>query len=135
MALVQPNTPVFYLDSMISILATGIYTVTRPVASTYVNGVEVPDPSPTMFQVQAVINPVTGIKLRRLPEARRSTDYREVFTSVALNTNSDANSADLIQIGADTFEVEESDPYQLMGNVWISTVQRAGRLNAAAPTG
>src|ERR1700721_340786 len=129
MAPVQPKLPLPYLDSPLALLATGVYTVSRPLASTYVNGVEVPDPSPTVFQVQAVVNPLNGIDLKRLPEGRRSTDFRQIFTSVALNTQSDTYGADQVTIGPDVYEVQEFNLWQMMGNVWISLVQRNLRLN------
>ncbi len=138
MALTSANyvdVPVAYLDSALSLLATGIYLITRPLASTYVNGVEVPDPAPTQFYVEAVVNPLNGIDLRRLPEGRRSTDFREVFTSVSLNTNSDTYGADQILVGTDTFEVQGSEPWQFGGNMWRSMVQRAARLNVVGGGG
>lgn len=123
------NLPVQYLDSTLGLLATGIYDVARPLAPTLVNGVETDDPSPTIFQVQAVVNPLAGIDLKRLPEGRRSTDFRQVFTSVALNTASDTYGADQIYIGPDVFEVQESNLWQMFGNVWVSIGQRNARLN------
>ena len=125
----QPNVPVEYIDSTLALLATGIYDVVRPLAPTLVNGVETDDPSPTIFQVQAVVNPLNGIDLKRLPEGRRTTDFRQVFTSIALNTASDTYGADQIYIGPDVYEVQESNLWQLFGNVWVSTVQRNARLN------
>ena len=130
MSLVQPNLPVQYLDSAISLLCTGVYTITRAAAPTYVNGVET-DQTSTTFQVEAVVNPLRGIDLQRLGEGRRSTDFREVWTTPQLNTQSDTGNADFITIGSDTYEVQESEPYQAMGNVWRSIVQRANRLNVA----
>lgn len=135
MSLTQPNLPVFYLDAGLALLATGVYTVTRPVASTYVAGVETPDPSPTVFQVQAVVNPLHGVDLQRLPEGRRSSDYREIFVAAALNTASDTYAADRVMIGNDTFEVIESDYWATMGDVWRCIVQRAKRLNVSAGGG
>ena len=129
MSLSALNVPVFYLDAGLALLATGVYTVTRPAASTYSSGVEVPDASPTTFQVQAVVNPVTGIELFRLPEGRRTTDFREVFVSVALNSESDANSADLVSIDGINFEVDRSERWNSLANTWRCIVQRSARMN------
>lgn len=125
------NTPVSYLDSAVGLLATGIYLVTRPLADTYVNGVETPDPAPTTFYVEAVVVPAGAETLRRYPEARRTTDLRSLFVSVKLRTNTDSQYADQVTIGSNTFEVQDVDEYGNFGNLWVCTVQRAARLSAA----
>jgi hypothetical protein len=120
--------PVMYLDGLATLdFATGTYTVTRGASPTFVDGVAVSGSTST-FTLNASVQPLDEIQIRRLPEGQRTDDYRAVYTDTQLNTTESTQIPDTLVIDGDVFQVTTSERYQELGNYFCSVVQRVGRL-------
>lgn len=105
------------LALVIASFKTGTYSVSRPGADSYTDGIRTAG-SPTVFTADMSIQPLSGRDLRALPEGRRAEDARVLWTSTELRKG------DVITIGSELFEVY---------NVKTHDVLQAGfyRANAA----
>lgn len=95
------------IAALIASFLTGTYTVTRRAAATYVLGNPVAGGTST-FTVQASVQPANGRDLLRLPEGRRSTESRVLYTTTQLLVGAQgaANESDLVAIDGKTWEVQ-----------------------------
>ena len=96
----------------IDALATGTYTVTRRAVATFAAGRAVAGATSTLTVTAAAV-PATGRDLLRLPEGRRATETRIVFTTTALlvGGQGSANDADLVGIDGRTWEVQQVESF------------------------
>jgi len=69
--------------ALISSLSTGRYTVTRTPAPSYAGGIAVPG-TPSTFEISAAVYQASGRDIERLPEGRRSTATKKLFTTTPL---------------------------------------------------
>ncbi len=108
----------------------GTYVVTRRIKSAFVAGRAVPDPSPTMLQIIASVQPATGRDLLRLPEARRDNETRVVFTVTALQSGGQnaTYEADIVTLGGAPWEVQHVESWvQPGGDPVFRCVAQAAR--------
>ncbi len=110
---------------LISRLSTGTYTVTRRAAATYPNGIATPGSTSTLTIIAAVV-PASGRDLERLPEGRRSTETRKVFTDtpIIVGAEGGANESDLIAIGGDNWEAQTCGTWPALTGYYEVLVQR-----------
>lgn len=97
---------------VIASLDTGTYAVTRRSAATYVLGRSQPGGTAPLT-IDASVQPATGRDLLRLPEGRRTTETRVVYTPTPLLVGGQgtANEADLIAIDGRTWEVQLAESW------------------------
>jgi hypothetical protein len=112
---------------LIASLSTGTYVVTRRPAAAYVDGIATPS-VPTTFKIVAAVVPASGRDLLRLPEGRRSTETRNVYTSTPLYVGAQASGfeADLVSIGSDSWECQLVESWPSVAGYYHAIVQRAG---------
>jgi hypothetical protein len=96
-----------YLDAadVIAELDTGTYTVTRRAAATTDgHGRKLP-PLRTQLAIDASIQPANGRDLQRLPELRRASETRVIYTTTPLlvGGQGSANESDLLAIQAEVW--------------------------------
>lgn len=86
---------------------THTLTVTRRGASQVVRG-RVVAPAPTTLTIAASVQPASGRDLLRLPEGRRTTETRVIYTTTQLlvGAQGGANEADLVQLDGNTWEIQ-----------------------------
>ena len=98
--------------TVVSLLKTGTYAVTRIAAGTYTDGIWV-EGSPSALNLDACVQPLRGRALQNLPEGKLASDLRKVYCDSELRTvnESDGTSADQITIGGDLYEIIESEPW------------------------
>lgn len=96
----------------IDALSTGTYTVTRRAKATFSAGRAVAGSTSTLSITAAVV-PASGRDLLRLPEGRRATETRIVFTATQLVVGGQAssNEADLVNIDGATWEVQQIETF------------------------
>lgn len=89
------------------------FTIRRKTAGSYVNGFWV-EGSESTFVIQASVQPVTGLELQALPEARRNSQVVKFYTDTLLLTASPdgATNPDILEAFGFDFEVFEVQPWQ-----------------------
>lgn len=103
------------LNGVITAFQTpGPYTVTRTAASTLLNGREVPGATST-FTIVACVQPMSGRMLEALPENRRTTENRVIYTETQLNTLSTTTAPDVVTIDSEAWEVFQVQRWQHWG--------------------
>lgn len=107
------------LASVIASLGTGTYTVTRTAAATWASG-RATAGATSPITIDAVILPVTGKKLERLPEGMRNNDVIAIWTSTLLRTSEGADSAfpDLVTYGGKSYQVEVVEAWAESGSYY-----------------
>lgn len=105
------------INSVVTRLSTGTYTVTRTPNGTLANGKYTPSASPTTTPIVAVVEPyANGRHVMPLPIGMRAEDVRIVMTTFALRTRDDAGEADIVTIGGEPFHVFAVEgPWTLRG--------------------
>lgn len=83
---------------------TGTYSVARYGAGTWTTGVFAKG-SPTTVSVPGTVQPISGREFQAVPEGRRANEVRVIFTAVALQTEGPSNSADVVTVDGETWEV------------------------------
>lgn len=106
--------------SPITTFGTGTYTVTRQIASTYINGYVVPGSTSTFTAVMSVQPPSTGGNeigrvLQALPEAQHGKEIRVAYTATELKTRAPGNEPDEVTIASETWEVLRAELWQFRG--------------------
>jgi membrane protein implicated in regulation of membrane protease activity len=110
---------------LIADFATDTYSVTRRAAATYVDGIATPGAT-TTFSILAAVVPASGRDLLRLPEGRRSTETKTVYTaSVLLVGAVGGNEADIVTIEGDSWEVQTAGQWPAATGFCVAIVQRA----------
>jgi hypothetical protein len=89
------------------------FTVRRKVAGSYVNGFWV-EGSESSFVIQASVQPVRGLELESLPEARRDSQAVKIYTDTQLLTVAPDGSTnpDILEAFGFDFEIIEVQPWQ-----------------------
>lgn len=104
------------LKSVISSFATGIYAVTRTVASTYdANGILVPGSS-AVVNISASIQPMSGMSLQALPEGHHATNLRKMYAQEALFTRTPTNDPDKVLFNGEEWEVLSVESWEAFGS-------------------
>lgn len=103
------------LSDVIEALATGDYTVTRSAATTFSQGRRVAGASST-FEVRAVVYPVTGRALDRLPEGLRSHETIAVVTQTELRSLDATKEPDLVTYQGAQYQVAILERWKPSGN-------------------
>jgi len=113
-------------SDLISSYATGTYTVSRISAgsSTYVAGRRQAGSTST-FSIPAVVVPLSGMDLQRLPEGFQSQQTIAIYTTVELKTASSdtAQDADQLNYQGQQYQIENVEHWE-SGNFWKSIAQR-----------
>lgn len=106
------------LGGAINRLATGTFTITRPAASSYVNG-RAASGAPSTFQIVAVLVPLTGRELMSLPEGERSKERIAFLTrSQEIRTTSAGGAtSDVITYKGVAYEIEKVETWDA-GEYW-----------------
>lgn len=115
--------------SLVDVIAdfkTGVYEVTRKAATTYVRGIAT-EGATTTFQAEAMVAPLTGRELVRLPEGERANERRLFLTPVELRVSTDAGASDRVSIGGESWEVEDVEDWRELAGFYRCTVRREGR--------
>jgi hypothetical protein len=94
------------------------YTVTRTATGTKVKG-RYTEGTPTTFEISAVVQPLGGRELLRLPEGEKTRERLVVFTTTPLFSG---DVPDKLSIGADTWQVENVEDWQAHGGFLKATV-------------
>jgi hypothetical protein len=115
------------LAGVISSLASGTYTVTRKAASSYLVGRQLSAATVATLTITAVVHPLTGKELARLPEGMRTKELKVVITATELKTQGSSQEPDSIVIGSDTFEVQTVEAWQETGGYYKAVVAKVGR--------
>lgn len=98
------------LHLVIASLQTGTYVVSRPGADTYAAGIRTPG-TPSTFNVDASVQPLTARLLRAMPEGRRAEDTRILWTRTV-----ELLVGDRITIGGEAYEVFRVDAHGVLGS-------------------
>ena len=111
-----------FVTNVLSNLATGTYQVIRRAVGTIEKGRVIAGDTSTLT-IEASVQPAAGRDLLRLPEGRRTTETRTVFTSTELFVGGQgtANEADLLCIDDATWEVQHCEKWP---GYFKATVQR-----------
>ncbi len=100
------------------------YTVTRYTGvGSYSDGVHVPPASSTLT-VKAVVQPMSGRELERLPEGLRAGEVQVVYSLERLRAKAPNETPDQISIGGASWQVETSEDWQVLGNYYRSVVRK-----------
>ena len=109
------------LGALIRSFSTGTYSVTRRAAGGFDRGVAKGTTDSTV-SVVAAVQPASGRDLLRLPEGRRSTDTRVLFTVTPLLVG-DAGAtyeANLVTIDGAEWEVQHVEKWTQAGAVGVA---------------
>jgi len=68
-----------------------------------------------VVNVDASVQPVTGMDLQALPEGHHATNLRKLYTTAALYTRSPSNDPDLVTIGGELWEVLTVETWEAFG--------------------
>lgn len=102
------------LASVIDSFKTGDYTLKRPGAVSYVNGLAVAGAT-SSSTIAAVVTPLTGRELLRLPEGDRDKERLLVLSRSEMRTTGVGGKADLITINGEDYEVSSVEPWPMFG--------------------
>jgi hypothetical protein len=107
------------LSDAVAMLASGSYTVTRPVAASLVDGWAVPGLSAVQtFAIVASVQPASGRDVERLPEGLRDRETMALFTATELRVAVPASGlpGDRLEVDGFTFEVHAHERWAALGN-------------------
>ena len=109
---------------VIADMLTGTYVVTRRTTGMIANGLGLPGGTST-FEMDAGIHPADARTLLRLPEERRTTETRMVFTVTRLLVGGQGkpNEADLILVDDQQWEVQSVEPWAGFFKATIQAVE------------
>lgn len=99
------------------------YAVTHRAKSTVRGGRELKGAETTEY-VTAMVQPLKGDEIERLPEGMRGKDLRVVYSSSELRTQGSTWLSDLISIGDQTYEVSSLEDWSTHGGYWKAIVSR-----------
>lgn len=111
------------LSDVVDELATGIYVVTRPAPSVFINGRR-QNPSSTVFEVRAAVFPASGRQLERLPEGLRTSEVLRVITKTELKTASSGGEPDRITVRGIDYQVHQVQSWQPSGKFFEALVTK-----------
>jgi hypothetical protein len=113
------------MSDVVGLLSTGTYVVTRPGATAYVNGVRTVG-TPTVFSIDAHIQPLTGLQLDRQPDGFRNSEKLVCFTVVELRTV-DAAEPDTVTVFGLAHQVESVQRWSNLGNFYRAILVRPAK--------
>lgn len=98
--------------TVVALLKTGTYAVTRYAAGAYTAGLWV-EGGTTVLNLDAAVQPMRGRELVNVPEGKRAGDLRRVYCDTELRTADETagTSADRITIGSEVYEITTSEPW------------------------
>ena len=104
------------------------YTIRGQSAGAYVSG-EWVEGVETSRTVQAVIYPMTGKELQRLPENERTQGALTIFAAEALQTaqQSAATPAEVLEYKGADYEMDKVEAWEDQGSYWQGRATRKGR--------
>lgn len=112
------------LCDAVEMLESGTYTVKRRDPAGYVRGRRVPSLE-TIFDVDASVQPASGLEVQRLPEGKRNRETMVVFSCVELKTaQRGLQEPDILIIDGALFEVESVKRWAALGNYYRAVVTR-----------
>jgi hypothetical protein len=120
---VAGETQVDDVSDVIDALATGIYTVSRPGQTTYLNGRRQP-PTTTSFDIRAAVQPATGRQLDRLPEGLRTHEAIAIWTRTELRTENANGEPDVISVGGFDYQIDAVNRWQPSGGYFMALATR-----------
>jgi hypothetical protein len=88
------------------------YVVTRRAANAYDGNGRVTATTDSTVNITAVVVPLQGRELDRLPEGRTNTEVRAVFTTTALKVADASFNADQILINGALWEVQSVESWE-----------------------
>ena len=77
----------------------------------------------TTFPAVAMVAPLSGRDLQRLPEGLRAMELRNFFSTVALRTGA---APDVVSIGGEDWQAEHVEDWGGLGAYWRTVVRRVG---------
>lgn len=112
-------------SDVIDSLGTGNYSVTRRAATSFNHGRAQAGPVQSVFTIDASVQPASGRDLLRLPEGRRSTETKVVFTATQLQVGQEAGAseADIVDIDGRRWEVQLAESWPGTTGYWRCIVQ------------
>jgi len=108
------------ITSVLGTFQTGTYQVTRRAETTTADG-RAQQASPSILTVDAVVMPLTGSDLQRLPEGERGSERRKVITKTPLK---DVAEPDQISIENVMYEVETIESWTGFGDDFYKAIVR-----------
>lgn len=105
------------LGDAVDALATGIYLVTRAGATTYTQGRPVAAASSSL-EIRAMVYPVTGRTLDRLPEGLRTHETIAVVTRTELKSLQATKTPDLVTYKGAQYQVAMLEDWKASGGFW-----------------
>lgn len=112
--------PTSRLGETIDRFVTGTYIVTRRSSETVdAAGMSVLA-DPTIFKIDASIQPITGRELEQLPEGQRSSEVRLVLTRSEMRTRLPGNAPDVITYQGETWTVFRVERWPTHYRAWIT---------------
>ena len=115
------------LSSVVDDLAPAeSYKLKRFSADEYVNGVLVSDAAPLDVWIRAIVAPLTGKDLERLPEATRVRGGITILSSVQLRTQTDVSAPDMLEVDGELYEVTHLEAWGNLGNYYRATALKMG---------
>ena len=105
------------LSDVVDQLATGIYSVTRSGPTTFTKGRR-DAPTTSTLEVRAVVYPVSGRTLDRLPEGLRTHEAISIVTKTELKTAETGGEPDKISVNGGLYQVQAVDRWQPSGNFY-----------------
>jgi hypothetical protein len=113
------------LSHVVSSMGTS-YTLTRSPKATYVNGRLQPGGAPTESTIRAVVAPISGRELERLPEGMDTRELLQAFTVERLYTNSELYEPDVLTVADEDYEVQQVEDWSPHGNFFRSIMTKVG---------
>jgi hypothetical protein len=105
--------------ALIARFATGSYTVTRTVASTYSSaGILVPGGT-SQITIQACIEPTSGLDLEVAAASQIDGETRALYTTSQLVARSPANDPDIVTIDSEPWVVFNAARWQAFDGVTV----------------
>lgn len=104
-------------------------TVTRRDPGTFVKGRYVDDPTPTVFDIDAAVQPVGPDELQDLEEGRRTGAAIDIFATVLLRT-ADAPGGfqpDLVDYRGESYQVDDVDDWEEQGGYFRARALKVGQ--------
>lgn len=129
------------LAGVIGSLASGTYTVTRTGAGAYgglPGGFPMTFPAydgryregtPSTLSIRAVIQPVRGRDLLRLPEGQRTEEMIAIYTETELQTASapGGGTADVVSYRGKSYQVQTVEAWNELGNFYKAIAAKVGQ--------
>lgn len=88
------------------------FTVNRPAAGSFVKGKWVQSGTMTQITIMASVQPVKGLDLQLVPEARRNGQIVKIFTDTMLQILTPSTNPDILLAFGYSYEVITVEPWQ-----------------------